>query len=87
VKKIGAIGDRLTLFCLELAGIKTVIEVDDPQEALKQVNSLIRSEEYGIIIVSSQLHDQISEEITEIQERRHIPIITEIPGMTIKDAD
>lgn len=86
MKKIGAIGDRLTLFYLELAGIKTVIEADDPQEALKQVNDLIRSKEYGIIIISSQLHNQISEEIKEIQERRQVPIITEIPGMTIKEA-
>ncbi|HDQ05483.1 MAG TPA: hypothetical protein ENN36_02020 [Candidatus Bathyarchaeota archaeon] len=85
--KIGAIGDRLTLFYLELAGVKTVIEVDDPQEALKQLNDLIRSEEYGIILVSSQLHHQIGEEIKEIQERKQIPIITEIPGMTIKEAD
>jgi vacuolar-type H+-ATPase subunit F/Vma7 len=83
--KIGAIGDRLTLFYLELAGIKTVIEADDPQDALKQLNDLIRSEEYGVIIVSSQIHDQIIEEIKEIQERKQIPIITEIPGMTIKD--
>jgi vacuolar-type H+-ATPase subunit F/Vma7 len=87
VKKIGAIGDRLTLLYLELAGIKTVIEAEDPQEALKQVNDLIRSKEYGIIIISSQLHNQISEEIKEIQEKRQIPIITEIQGMTIREAD
>jgi vacuolar-type H+-ATPase subunit F/Vma7 len=87
VKKIGAIGDRLTLFYLELAGIKTVIEVDDSQEALRKVDDLINSGEYGIIILCSQMYDQIRYEITEIQERMRIPIITEIPAMTIKDVD
>jgi vacuolar-type H+-ATPase subunit F/Vma7 len=85
VKKIGAIVNRLTLFYLELAGIKKVIAVDDPHRALEYLNNLVRSEEYGVIIVSSQLHAQISEEIKEIQQRKQIPIITEIPGMTIKD--
>lgn len=87
MKKIGAIGDRLTLFYLEFAGIKTAIEVDDSQEALRKVNDLIKSGEYAVIILSSQIHDQIRDEITEIQERIRIPIITEMPAMTIKDVD
>jgi vacuolar-type H+-ATPase subunit F/Vma7 len=87
VKKIGAIGDRLTLFYLELAGIKTVIEVDDPQEALKQVNGLAKSEDYGVIIISSHIYAPISDELKEMQERRQIPIITEIPEIKIRMAD
>lgn len=83
--KIGAIGDRLTLFYLELAGIKTVIKTDDAMEALKRVNGLTKSEDYGIIIISSQLYAQISDEIKEMQERKQIPIITEIPEIKLKD--
>jgi len=87
VKKIGAIGDKLTLFYLELAGIKTVLEVHNPEEALNHIDVLAKTDDFGIIMISSQIYSKISHEINEIQERRQIPIITEIPEIKLKDSD
>lgn len=83
--KIAAIGDALTLFYLELAGIKTAIKTDDPQEALKRIKGLTKLDNYGLIIISSKLFSQIRNEIKEFQERKRIPIISEIPDIKINE--
>ncbi len=76
--KIAAVGKKRNLVGLGLAGIAERIETDDPEDAFKHVSDFVISDDYGIIIITSEIYKQIADRIEILRERRRIPIFFEM---------
>ena len=79
--KIAVVGNGLLLLGFALAGIKTCIRVDTPGEAVERIEEISSSGEYGVVFIAPEIYRQVAGVVEEIQGRRPIPILIEVPGM------
>ncbi len=82
--KIVAIGRTETLVGLMLAGVKERLETDKPDEAVKYLGNLAEKEKSCMIIVSSDIFNEIRTEIADLQERRRLFIFYEMIGGVLR---
>jgi len=78
--KVAIIGDEVLVSGFMLLGFEGYV-TENPNEALKIINDLIKRKEVGIIFISEKISKQISNEINEIRRKISIPIISEIPTL------
>ncbi len=80
--KIASITDPLTANGLKLAGMGEVHEVENPKEAERVFQDLIKKEEIGIIVLTEQLAQEMDEKVLERKKEKEkiTPIVIEIPS-------
>jgi vacuolar-type H+-ATPase subunit F/Vma7 len=78
--RVVAIGDREILVGFMLAGIKERLETKDSEEALKYLRELEDRESDYLILLTSDLHSKIEDEIAEIQSRKPSFIFYKVSG-------
>jgi V/A-type H+-transporting ATPase subunit F len=62
-----------------LAGVEGV-EVTSPQEALEQVERLVRERDVGLILVGDDVAKPIRDRLTTLRSRVAVPLIYEAPA-------
>ncbi len=77
--KIVALGDRETMIGLRLAGINEVYNPETRDEAVSLLLSLKERRDVGVVIISSDYYDQITETVREIRETDIFPLLVDIP--------
>lgn len=78
--KIVAVGNGQMLIGFMLAGIKTWLDTDDPDEALGLFHKMEETETACLIIVAPEIYRERKEEIEEIQERKPSLVFYEFSG-------
>lgn len=67
-----------TLVGMRLAGVKGML-VNEPNDAAKQLEDLLKDKEIGIILITETLAEKMREKVNLIKEKRTFPLIVEIP--------
>lgn len=75
-----AVGNREMLIGFMLAGIRERLETDDPNEALEFLHQTEGKKEACLVIVASDIYQEIEEELSEIQGRKPSFIFYEFSG-------
>lgn len=70
-----------TLVGMRLAGITGVV-LKKREEALEEFNKCLNNKEIGILILTENIFDLISEEVMEVKLKKKFPLIVEIPDRT-----
>ena len=70
-----------TLVGMRLAGITGVV-LKTREEALEEFNDCLNNKEIGILILTENIFDLISEEVMEVKLKNTFPLIVEIPDRT-----
>lgn len=78
VMQVVVIGSRTFISGFKIAGARGV-EVLSPEEALNEINKLVKDPEVGLIIVSEDLSSQFRSQLNEIRARHPVPLIYELP--------
>ncbi len=68
--RIAAIGKKEILVGFALAGVKERLETYDSEEALGFLHELEESETAFLVIIESEMYDEIEQEIEEMQARK-----------------
>ena len=76
--KIVALGNHTTMLGLRLAGIYEVYHPTTKAEASSLLRSLKEREDIGVIVISSDLHNQISGTMKEIRKEVTFPLLVSI---------
>ncbi len=76
--KVIAIGDSTFVSALRLAGAEG-IEVRDEKEFIEALNSAVRREDIGLIVLPSNMASKHRKAIAEMRRRTSLPIIYELP--------
>lgn len=76
--RVIAIGDAAFVSALRLAGAEG-IEVRDGNEFVEALNSAMKREDVGLILLPSNMASKYRREIAEIRRKRSLPIIYELP--------
>lgn len=77
--KIVALGEQEAMLGLRLAGIDEVYRPKTRDEAVSLLYSLKERQDIGVIIISSDIYDQITETVREIREENLFPLLVDIP--------
>jgi V/A-type H+/Na+-transporting ATPase subunit F len=77
--KVVAVGSKAFVTGFALAGVQGEY-VKSPQEALEKVNSLLRIQDIGFIMISDDVSKGIRNEIASIRAKRAVPLIYEVPA-------
>lgn len=75
--KIAVIGDADTVALFKLAGVGRTLVADDDVAA--QFDSLVATEDVGVIIVTEPIAQSIRKRIIQIKLQKELPIIVEVP--------
>lgn len=67
-----------TLVGMRLAGITGVV-LKTREEALEEFNDCLNNKEIGILILTENIFNLISEEVMEVKLKNTFPLIVEIP--------
>lgn len=70
-----------TLVGMRLAGITGVV-LKTREEALEEFNDCLNNKEIGILILTENIFNLISEEVMEVKLKNTFPLIVEIPDRT-----
>ena len=70
-----------TLVGMRLAGITGVV-LKTREEALEEFNDCLNNKEIGILILTENIFDLISEEVMEVKLKNTFPLIVEIQDRT-----
>jgi V/A-type H+/Na+-transporting ATPase subunit F len=84
--RLVAIGSRVFVTSLRLAGVQGII-ADSPEQALSQINSIVTSDDVGLLLLSDDIGKEIRYQLTEIRAKRPIPLIFELPSPGSKKED
>lgn len=81
--KIAAIGNPNVLLGLGIAGVETIFESNIPEDALSFIDTLIGAGEYGLVIITSDLYQQLKPELDQRREKHRLPLFVEFksPGL------
>jgi vacuolar-type H+-ATPase subunit F/Vma7 len=81
--KIACLGDRLSLLGIGLAGIKTLVTVSEGEDVRSKLRELALSQEYGLILVTSNIFRQVEETVKELESTYSLPVFLQIPEMNL----
>ena len=70
-----------TLVGMRLAGITGVV-LKTREEAVEEFNDCLNNKEIGILILTENIFNLISEEVMEVKLKNTFPLIVEIPDRT-----
>ncbi len=77
--RIAAVGDRESIVGLRLAGVRTVLETSDPNEALEYVKRLLEEKDIAIVIITKTIIEEIQSELEALRKGRMIPTFIAFP--------
>ena len=77
--RVVAVGSKAFVTGFALAGVQGEY-VKSSQEALGKVNSLLRQQDVGLIMLSDDVSRDIRDEIASIRAKRAVPLIYEVPA-------
>lgn len=75
---IHVIGDRDTIIGFKLIGVHGTI-VGGREEARRLIESFLLREDFGILIISEKIYEDLLDFIFKIKTTKRIPLIIEIP--------
>lgn len=79
-KKIGVVGSEDMVLGFSLAGVDDAFSPKDDYEAIKIIDRMIESPEYGIILLSEDIAEEIRKDLSRIRKEKELyPVIIEIP--------
>ncbi len=80
--KVTSVTDSITADGLKLAGVEKAFETEDKEEAEEIYKKLLDDEEIGIIIITEDLAQKMSEDVIESRKEKEgvLPMVIEIPG-------
>lgn len=81
--KVVAIGSKPFISGFRLSGVGG-IEVDTPEELIKEVDRNIARGDVGLIILDEGLSKHVRDRINRIRAERSIPLIYELSGIKIE---
>jgi len=81
--KIACVGDRLSLLGLGLAGVKKLVVVDEGEDAREALRGLASSDEYGLVLVTSNVYRRAEETVRELEAAASLPVFLEVPEMSL----
>ena len=77
--RIYIISDSLDVVTgMRLAGVEGAM-IHNREEAINGLKSAISKKEYGLILVTQGIADEIQQEIKEIKLQKSLPVVTVIP--------
>jgi V/A-type H+-transporting ATPase subunit F len=77
--KIFFIGDPTLVNGYRTSGIQS-IPVTSPDELLKEVETVFKMEDVGVVLVDRDYSSQVKDRIEYLKVRRVIPVLVEVPG-------
>ena len=77
--KIYFIGDPLLISGFQISGVQ-VIPVTSGAELLKAVDTVLKMQDVGIVLVDSDYSSQVKDKIEQIKMKYAIPVLVEVPG-------
>ena len=77
--KVVAVGGKAFVTGFVLSGVSGEY-APTPQAALEKIVALVRDPEVGLIMVSDDVAQPISAELTALKAKKAIPLIYEVPG-------
>jgi vacuolar-type H+-ATPase subunit F/Vma7 len=81
--KIACLGDRLSILGIGMAGVKTLISVEDAEDARNKLTELASSEEFGLILITSNIFRQVEDTVNELKSASLLPVFLQIPEMRL----
>ena len=81
--KIACVGDRLSLLGMGLAGIKRLVVVEDGEDARERLRELVSADEYGLVLVTSDVYRHVEETVRELEAAASLPVFLQIPEMRL----
>jgi vacuolar-type H+-ATPase subunit F/Vma7 len=81
--KIACVGDRQSLLGMGLAGVKRLIIVEEGEDAGEMIRELASADEYGLVLVTSNVYHQAEETVQELEATKPLPVFLEIPEMKL----
>jgi vacuolar-type H+-ATPase subunit F/Vma7 len=81
--KIACVGDRQSLLGMGLAGVKRLIVVEEGEDAGEKIRELSSADEYGLVLVTSNVYRQAEETVRELEAAAPLPVFLEIPEMKL----
>ena len=80
--EIAIVGDKDTVNCFKLAGLKHAYSVKDAEEAEKRIRELLDTLDFAVLITTDQIANRIQAMVNEITEIREFPLIISIPSVS-----
>jgi V/A-type H+/Na+-transporting ATPase subunit F len=77
--KVVAVGGKAFVTGFVLSGVNGEY-VSTPSAALEKIQSLVKDQSVGLIMVSDEVANPISNQLTALKAKRAIPLIYEVPG-------
>ncbi|MHA1213844.1 MAG: V-type ATP synthase subunit F [Candidatus Hodarchaeales archaeon] len=84
---IAVVGDPDSCTWLKLAGVGEVYPINENQDPLEILSSLWLREDITVIIITPEIAEVCSQEISEFMSRKLFPIIMELPLEEQKEKD
>jgi vacuolar-type H+-ATPase subunit F/Vma7 len=81
--KIACLGERLSLLGLGLAGVKTLVSVREDEDINGKLRELVSSNEFGLIIITSNIYHRVEETVKELESVYTLPVFLQIPEMKL----
>lgn len=81
--KIACIGDEISLLGFGLAGIENRITVEDGKDAVDKINGLISTREYGVILITSGVYEEVKDSLKDLKLDIGLPIFLEVPEIKL----
>ena len=78
--RVVIIGDKHTVYTFKLLGFPGIV-AEKGQEVLKLIDQLKEQEDVGVVLVSSNLVDEVRDEFNRLRLKLSKPIIMEIPSL------
>ncbi|MHA1144205.1 MAG: V-type ATP synthase subunit F [Candidatus Helarchaeota archaeon] len=75
---IHVIGDRDTVIGFKLVGVPGTI-ISGKREARQLINSFLLKEDFGILIITEKIYEDLQTYINKIKTTKRIPLIIEVP--------
>lgn len=77
--KVVAVGGKAFVTGFVLSGVSGEY-ASTPSAALEKIQSLVRDPQVGLIMVSDDVAQPISAELTALKSKKAIPLIYDVPG-------
>ena len=86
--KIVTIGSRIFVTSFQPAGVQGIV-TDNPQAAFSEVKKLADDPEVGLVLISEDMSNPISMELTKLRATKSKPLIFSLPasGSEKKEVD
>jgi len=81
--KIACVGDRLSLLGMGLAGVKRLVIVEEGEDARDRIKELASTDEYGLVLITSNIYSQVGETVRELEAATSLPVFLQIPEMRL----